>query len=268
MKEITIEVKSRKDSGKGVARKLRARGIIPGVVYGKNEEPLAVELEYAHFHNVMRKGGGENPLINLTIDGKPSAKKALIRDIQRDPVDGKLIHIDFQHISLTEKIRVRVPILLEGVPDGVKNLGGIVNWMVRDVEVSCLPADIPEKFVINIERLKIHESIHVKELSAVNVDILESPEETIVAVVPPTIIKEAVPVVAEGEAAAVVAPLEGEEPTEPEVITEKKAEERKAEREKEKGPEAKKEKEKPGKEKASGPEGPGPRREKGGKGKE
>ena len=233
MKEVTIEVISRRDSGKGVARKMRAAGKIPGVVYGKGEDSLAIEMDHAHFHAVMRKNAGENPLINLIIDGKGSDKMALIRDMQRDPIDGKLIHIDFQHISLTEKIRVRVPLQLEGVPDGVKNFGGIVNWMVRDVEVSCLPRDIPEKFVVDITNLKIHESLHVKNLVLENGEILASPEETIVSVVPPTIIKEATPAPgAEGEAAA-AAPAEGEEGAgEPEVISEKKTEERKAEREK------------------------------------
>ena len=237
MKEVTIEVISRRDSGKGVARKMRAAGKIPGVVYGKGEDSLAIEMDHAHFHAVMRKNAGENPLINLIIDGKGSDKMALIRDMQRDPIDGELIHIDFQHISLTEKIRVRVPLQLEGVPDGVKNFGGIVNWMVRDVEVSCLPRDIPEKFVVDITNLKIHESLHVKNLVLENGEILASPEETIVSVVPPTIIKEATPAPgAEGEAAAAAAaaaPAEGEEGAgEPEVISEKKTEERKAEREK------------------------------------
>jgi large subunit ribosomal protein L25 len=167
----------------------------------------------------------------------------LIRDTQRDPVDGKLLHIDFQHISLTEKIRVQVPIVLEGVPDGVKNFGGIVNWMVRDVEVSCLPTDIPERFVLDINPLKIHESLHVKNIAAENVEILENPDETIVSVVPPTIIKEATPVAAEGEAAAAATAAPAEEgAAEPEVISEKKAEERKAEREKEKGEKGKPEK--------------------------
>jgi large subunit ribosomal protein L25 len=281
MKEITIEVVSRHDSGKGVARKLRAKGLIPGVLYGKGEKALAIVMEHTHFHNVMRKAAGENPLVNLTIDGKQSDKKALIRDMQRDPVDGHLMHIDFQQILLTDKIRVRVPIVLEGIPEGVKSLGGIVNWVVRDVEVLCLPADIPENFKIDISALKVHESIHVKSIAAPNVEIQASPEETIVAIVPPTIIKEVTPVVAEGEAAAVVAPVEGEEPSEPEVISEKKAEERKAEREKElggkekggkeKGPETKgaKEKEKPGKEKEKpGKEKEKPGKEKGGKGKD
>jgi large subunit ribosomal protein L25 len=257
MKEVTIEVKTRKESGKGVARKMRAAGLIPGVVYGKGEAPMAIEMDRNHFHNVMRRSAGENPLVNLTIDGQTSNKMALIRDVQRDPVDGRLLHIDFQHISLTEKIKVRVPILLEGVPDGVKNFGGIVNWAVRDVEVHCLPADIPEKFTLDISALKIHESLHVRDLKIEKVEILESPDETIVTVVPPTIIKEATPAEGEAGAAVVATPAEGEEPTEPEVIAEKKAEERKAEREKEKGAEGK-----GGKERA--PEGKGGK-EKGGK---
>jgi large subunit ribosomal protein L25 len=245
MKEVTIEVVSRQDSGKGVARKMRAAGKIPGVVYGKGEESLAIEMDHAHFHAVMRKNAGENPLVNLVIDGKTGDKMALIRDMQRDPIDGKLMHIDFQHISLSEKIRVRVPLVLEGVPDGVKNFGGIVNWMVRDVEVSCLPRDIPEKFVVDITNLKIHESLHVKNLVLEKGEILASPEETIVSVVPPTIIKEPTPAPgAEGEAAAAAAaaavPAEGEEgAAEPEVIAEKKTEERKAEREKGKDKEKK-----------------------------
>jgi large subunit ribosomal protein L25 len=217
---------------------MRADGKIPGVVYGKGETPVAIELDHIHFHNVMRKASSENLLVSLTIDGTKSEKMALIRDVQRDPVDGKLIHIDFQHISLTEKIRVRIPVLLEGVPDGVKNFGGIVNWMVRDLEVSCLPKDIPDRFVLDIAPLKIHESLHVKDIKSENIDILESPDETIVSIVPPTIIKEATPTPAEGEAAvaAAAAAAAGEEgPAEPEVIAEKKAEERKAEREKEKG---------------------------------
>ncbi len=238
MKEVTIEVKSRPNSGKGVARKMRAAGKIPGVIYGRGEAPQAIELDHGHFHNVMRKATSENLLVNLLVDGVQSDKKALIRDVQRDPVDGKLIHIDFQHISLTEKIRVHVPIVIEGVPDGVKNFGGIVNWMVRDVEVSCLPTDIPDRFVLDIAPLGIHESLHVRDIKAENIEILESPEETIVSVVPPTIIKEATPTPAEGEAAAAVAGeavATEEGPAEPEVISEKKAEERKAEREKEKG---------------------------------
>lgn len=233
MKEITLEARTRKDAGKGVARKLRAAGKIPAVVYGKAEEPVVIELEHEDFHNAMRGTSGENLLINLNIDGAAAKKKALIKDVQRDPVDGHLLHIDFMHISMTEKIKVDVPILLEGTPIGVKDFGGIISWVIRQVEISCLPTDIPDKITFDVSEMKIHDSIHIKDLQIENVEILENPERTVASIVPPTVIKEEV-VVAEGEEGELAegeeAPaVEGEE-GEPEVISEKKAEDRQAEK--------------------------------------
>jgi large subunit ribosomal protein L25 len=235
MKEVTLEARTRKGEGKGEARKLRAAGRIPAVVYGRGEKPVAIELEHESFHNAMRGISGENLLINLSVDGKTAKKKALIRDVQRDPVDGHLLHIDFMHISMTEKIRVDVPIELTGTPIGVKDFGGIISWVIREVEVSCLPSDIPDKITVDVTELKIHDSIHISDLPLQKVEVLESPERTVVSIVPPTVIKEAA-VAAEGEegeegaeaAEAAEAP-EGEE-GEPEVIAEKKAEERQAEK--------------------------------------
>jgi large subunit ribosomal protein L25 len=231
MKEITLEAATRTKSGKGVARKLRAGGKIPAVVYGKDEEPVALEMEYDRFHNAMKDTSGENLLINLSIDGADSGKKALIKEIQRDPVDGHLLHIDFMHISMTEKIRVTVPVVLEGTPEGVKNFGGIISWVIRHLDVFCLPRDIPDKITLDVTELKIHDSIHVKDIVAGDFEILENPERTVVSIVPPTVIKEEVP--AEGEEGEEIA--EGEEAApeeegEPEVISEKKAEERQAEK--------------------------------------
>ncbi len=233
MKEITLEARTRKDAGKGVARKLRAAGKIPAVVYGKGEEPVVIELEHEGFHNAMRESSGENLLINLNIDGAAAKKKALIKDVQRDPVDGQLLHIDFMHISMTEKIIVDVPIVLEGIPIGVKDFGGIISWVIRQVEVSCLPTDIPDKIAIDVSEMKIHDSIHIKDFQLENVEILDNPERTVASIVPPTVIKEEV-VADEGEEAEVaegeeVPAAEGEE-GEPEVISEKKAEDRQAEK--------------------------------------
>ncbi|MEE9555197.1 MAG: 50S ribosomal protein L25 [candidate division Zixibacteria bacterium] len=243
MKEITLEVSVRDKSGKGVARKLRAAGKIPAVVYGKDEKPIAIEMEYNDFHTAMKNSGGENLLINLNVDGSDSGKKAIIKELQRDPVDSHLIHIDFLHISMTEKIKVTVPIVLEGTAEGVKNFGGIVSWVIRSVEVLCLPKDIPDKITLDVTDLKIHDSIHVKEMQIENVEILENEERTVVSVIPPTVIKEdEVEVegeegeVAEGEAA----PAEGEEGAEPEVISEKKAEDRQSGKDDKKGKEEKK----------------------------
>ncbi len=230
MKEVTLQVHARTATGKSVARKLRANGRLPAVIYGHNEKPVPVELEQHRLSATMRQAEGEKLLINLNIDGKDSGKKALIKDIQRDPVSGKILHIDFQHISMDEKIKIEVPIKLEGTADGVKNFGGIMSWNIRKVMVSCLPTDIPDKISLDVSEMKIHDSIHVKEITAGKFEILDDPEETIVSIIPPTIIKEKVAAEGEeGEEAPEAAP-EVEEAAEPEVISEKKAEEREKEK--------------------------------------
>lgn len=234
MKEVTLQVHARADAGKGVARKLRANGKLPAVIYGHHEEPIPVELEQHRLSATMRQAGGEKLLINLNIDGKDSGKKALIKDIQRDPVSGKILHIDFQHISMDKKIKIEVPIKIEGTAEGVKNFGGIMSWNIRRIMVSCLPTDIPDKISFDVSEMKIHDSIHVKDITAENFEILDDPEETIVSIIPPTIIKEKVVAEGEeGEEAPETAP-EQEEAAEPEVISEKKSDEGKEEKEEKK----------------------------------
>jgi large subunit ribosomal protein L25 len=228
MKEVTLKVHARTDTGKGVARKLRANGKLPAVIYGHNEEPLPIELEQHNLTATMRQAEGEKLLINLNVDGKDSEKKALIKDIQRDPVSSKILHIDFQHISMDAKIKIEVPVKIEGLADGVKNMGGIMSWNIRKIMVQCLPADIPDKITLDVTEMKIHDSIHVKEITAGNYEIMDDPEETIVSIIPPTIIKEEAVTAEEGEEGeeAPEAAPEQEEAAEPEVISEKKAEER------------------------------------------
>jgi large subunit ribosomal protein L25 len=228
MKEVTLKVHARTDTGKGVARKLRANGKLPAVIYGHNEEPLPIELEQHNLTATMRQAEGEKLLINLNVDGKDSEKKALIKDIQRDPVSSKILHIDFQHISMDAKIKIEVPVKIEGVADGVKNMGGIMSWNIRKIMVQCLPADIPDKITLDVTEMKIHDSIHVNDITAGNYEIMDDPEETIVSIIPPTIIKEEAVAAEEGEEGeeAPEAAPETEEAAEPEVISEKKAEER------------------------------------------
>jgi large subunit ribosomal protein L25 len=234
MKEIVIEAVSREKSGKGVARKLRAANRIPAVVYGKTDPPKSLEIDYAHFHKLHHALHGENALINLKIDGQVADKKALIRDIQYDPILGDILHIDFQRISMDQKIRVSINVHVHGVPKGVKTSGGIMQWSLRSLEVMCLPADIPESIDINVDELDIHDGIKVRDLSYPNLDFANEPEETIVNVIPPALVKEETPAAtAEGEAVA-AAEAKPEETAEPEVISEKKTEERRAEKEKSK----------------------------------
>ncbi len=228
MKEVILNVKPRQKLGKEQAKKLRKNGIIPAVVYGLETKSLPLEIESKSFNALVRGGLGENVILTLVLDDKKDGKKqVLIREVQRDPVRGDIVHVDFHQISLTQKITIEVPILLTGIPEGVKE-GGILQHALREIKVECLPAAIPDKFEVDVSHLKIGDSIHVADIKVENVTVLSDLQSSIASVVPPTIFKE-----------AEVAPAAAE--AEPEVITEKKEEKAEGEEE-EKGKEAKGEK--------------------------
>ena len=202
----------RSEVGKGVARKLRQSGSIPAVYYGRGEDPIVLTVGLKELEEVIVKAEGSNVIVDLRVDGDGAGdRKALIREIQRDPVGGHILHLDLQHISLTERITVEVPIVLTGIPIGVKDGGGILEHLLRDVEVECLPTDIPSRLEIDVSALNIGDSLHVSDLRADKVTILTEGERPIAAVVPPTVLEEAKPAEGEGEAAA-----------EPELVKEKK----------------------------------------------
>ncbi|KPL03948.1 MAG: hypothetical protein AMJ73_04985 [candidate division Zixibacteria bacterium SM1_73] len=217
-----LKAKARDKFGKEHVKKLRRKGVIPAVVYGAEISPLPLEVEAKSFHALLRSGLGENVIITLNIDDpKNGDKKVLIREIQRDPVWGNILHIDFQQISLTKKLTINVPVHLVGTPLGVQQDGGILQHVLRELEVECLPTDIPEKIEVDVSNLKIGDSIHVGDIKLEGAELLSDPQGSIVSVVPPTIFKE--PEVAPAAAAE-----------EPEVITEKKEEEEKEEEAKKK----------------------------------
>ena len=197
--------------GKGVARKLRQTGSIPAVYYGRGEDPIVLTVVVKELEEVILKAEGSNVIVDLKVDGDGgSDRKALIREIQRDPVGGHILHLDLQHISLTERITVEVPIVLTGIPIGVKDGGGILEHLLREVEVECLPTDVPSRLDIDVSELNIGDSLHVSDLKTEKATILTEGERPIAAVVPPTVLEEAKPA-EEGEAAA-----------EPELVKEKK----------------------------------------------
>jgi large subunit ribosomal protein L25 len=217
MKEIVINAKARDKLGKEHAKKLRRGGMIPAVVYGAETSPLPLEVEAKSFHALLRSGLGENVIVTLNIDDQKNGdKKVLIREVQRDPVWGDILHVDFQQVSLTKKLTINVPVRLVGAPIGVQQDGGILQHVLRELELECLPTDIPEKIEVDVANLKIGDSIHVGDIKLEKVEILSDPQGSIVSVVPPTVFKE--PEVAPAAAAE-----------EPEVITEKKEEEEKKE---------------------------------------
>ena len=207
-----LQGERRSGVGKGVARKLRQGGRIPAVYYGRGEDPIALIVGLKDLQEVIERAEGSNVIVDLKVDGDGVAdRKALIREIQRDPVGGHILHLDLQHISLTETIVVEVPIVLVGTPIGVKDGGGILEYLLREVEVECLPTDIPSKLEIDVSALNIGDSLHVSDLVADRVEIKTEADRTIATVVPPTVLEEAKP--AEEGAAA-----------EPELVKEKKEE--------------------------------------------
>jgi large subunit ribosomal protein L25 len=188
MAAITLTGSRRQHLGKGGARKARAAGQIPGVLYGHGEAPVSVAIGSVEFDQAMRGRPGANPLVNLRLEG--SEVSALIRAVQYDPMTHGILHIDFQHISLTESVEVQVAIHLTGLAVGVKDAGGILEHIVRSIEVRCLPTAIPSSVDVDVSALNIGDSIHVRDLSVPNVTILTDRDATIAAVVAPTVMEE------------------------------------------------------------------------------
>ena len=218
MAVIALNGTRRERLGKGGARTARREGKIPAVLYGHGEEPVAVTIAAREFDLAVRAHKGGNPLVNLMVGGGEFT--ALIRDVQYDPMTHDILHLDFQHISLTETIEVKVNVHLLGTPTGVKDGGGILETILREIEVRCLPTAIPASIDVDVTALNIGDSIHVRDLSVPNVTILNDADATVATVVPPTVMEEK-PVEAEA--------VEGA--AEPEVITKGKKDEEGAEEE-------------------------------------
>jgi len=211
---VQLQGQVRDRRGKGPARESRRQGKVPAVIYGKGEETLPISVDLKELVTVMKGHAGSNVIIDLKVMGQEATeRKALIRALQRDPLSGQITHIDLQHISMTQLITVEVPVHVTGIAIGVKDFGGILEFVMRSVSVECLPTNIPDAITVDITRLGIHDSIHVADLELENAKILHEPSQVIVTVVPPTV--EKAPVAAEEGAAAVA---------EPEVIGKKKEE--------------------------------------------
>jgi large subunit ribosomal protein L25 len=216
MAVIPLSGTRREKLGKGGARKARAAGHIPAVLYGHGEQPVPVVIGAREFDLALRGHKGGNPIVNLAVSG--SEYTALIRDVQYDPLSHDILHLDFQHISLTETIEVRVAVQLTGLPLGVKDGGGILETILRELDVRCLPTAIPTSIQVDVSHLNIGDSVHVREVSVPDVAILNEGDETIATVVPPTVMEEKPAEEVVTEAA----------PTEPEVIAKGKKEEEEA----------------------------------------
>lgn len=237
MKTIELNVERRTETGKNEARRARARGKIPAVVYGAGKPTVPIQLERRALTDVFRAGAGENAIFLLKLAGSDQSRHAMIREFARDPVSREPLHIDFMRVQMDAKIRVRVPIEVTGVARGVKTDGGILDFVTREVEIECLPGNIPAHLPIDVTDLGIGDALRIASLPPVEgVAVVDDPEKVLVHVAHPT--QEKAPEVAAAEAAA--------EPTEPEVLKKGKVvtEEEAAEPEKAEKVEKKEKKEK------------------------
>ncbi len=213
MAVTNLSAQKREDLANSQLKTKRKKGNIPGIFYAKGHDAIPIYVRDTALNPFIYTN--EVNIINLQIEGS-EGQNCILKDIQFDPVSDKAIHFDLLGISENEKIKLDVPLTLVGSPVGVKD-GGIVQHSVHKVEVECLPKNIPSHIDINIEHLKIGDSVHVKDIVQTNFEILDNEDMIIVAVVPPVIEKAPEPV--EG-----AAPVEGET-AEPEVIAKGKKDE-------------------------------------------
>ncbi|MBN1824513.1 MAG: 50S ribosomal protein L25 [Endomicrobiales bacterium] len=214
MKEVQLEVNLRNSATKHGLKNLRSSGAIPAIFYGHGERPTALSVNAKKFGEIIHASGA-NVLLSLRF-GK-EAKTAIVKEVQRDVITQKPIHIDFQAISLKEKVEVLVPVHIAGTAPGVKVSGGIMEHIVRELKVSCLPTDIPDFFEVDVSGLEINHSITVKDLpKREGIEVLTSKDSIIVNIVSPTVLEEAPAPGTEEEAAAIAAAAG---PAEPEVIS-------------------------------------------------
>lgn len=166
--QLELMAQRRSTVGTRSTKRLREEGVIPCIVYGKATKPIPIRVEHKALMNLLHAKGGEHPLVHLDIQGDTSLKTpALVKALQYDPIDGHILHVDFQAITLTERIRVKVPVVLKGEAVGVKQEGGILEQFLREVEVECLPTEIPAHVEVDISALNIGQTLHVSDLPAV-----------------------------------------------------------------------------------------------------
>lgn len=164
MNELTLEVHKREESGTNANRRLRASGLIPGVVYGGGKEPVSIGIPKRTFLDLVRHGSRENALFLLQLAGSDQQRHAMVKDIQVDAVSREVLHVDFLRVLMDKTVRVAVAIELSGTPHGVKTDGGVLDFVTREVEVECLPGDIPGHLTLDVTALQIGQHVEASAL--------------------------------------------------------------------------------------------------------
>lgn len=216
MEEITLDVQVRDKFGTRKIKSIYREDLVPAIVYGgKEKKTTAIKVDRRTYERITRQYHGQNVIFRLNVHEKEKKLRdysAIVREEQHEPVSYQLLHIDFQRISLTEEIEVKVAIEAKGDAVGVKQDGGSLDQPLWELDVVCLPMNIPEKIEVDVSNLKIGDSVHVKDLALPQgVKTKHDPEAIVLSVVPP--MKE-----------EIETPVPGEQLTEPEVLREKKKE--------------------------------------------
>ena len=215
MAEVTLEVSRRESTGKEVAKKLRRDGKVPAVVYGGHKEPVAITVDRKAVSELVQKSEhGVRSVFLLKMAGTDQQRHAMIKEITIDPISRRMEHIDFVRVVMDEKIKVTVPVHLNGTAAGVKE-GGVLDWQVRELHIECLPTSIPDTIEVDIAPLGGHEYLRVKDLQLPEgARVLDDPERVVVGVT-------------HARAEAADATAEGAAVAEPEVIKKGKPEDEK-----------------------------------------
>src|SRR5947207_10752048 len=211
--KVKLKVESRTNVGRSAGRKLRARGLIPAVIYGGDNKPQPLQVTARDINAMMSQASGENVLVELEIAGEGSSRTALVQEVQHSPVGGNIRHVDFHAISMDEMIQAEVPLESTGTAVGVKTFGGLLEQSLRALAIECLPGDLPDRITVDVSQLNIGDAIHVRDIQLppgvtpkVQLDL------TAFSVLEPVVEEERAPTETEAAAAG------------PEVITEKKEE--------------------------------------------
>jgi large subunit ribosomal protein L25 len=220
MANIELKVERRQESGKNVARRARASGKVPAVVYGAKKETVPIYIEARQLTTAFRQGAGDNAIYLLKMAGTEQSRHAMIREIDRDPVSRDILHVDFLRVLMDVKVRVAVAVELTGTPKGVKQEGGILDFVSREIEIECLPNDIPASLPVDVSEVGMGESLRVGQIPArEGIRILDEADKVIAHVAHPAKEEEVAPAAAEAAPAA----------AEPEVIKKGKVETAEAE---------------------------------------
>ena len=187
MQQVTFQAKPRIQSTKGANRRTRMEGRVPAVIYGGEKQPINISVNNKDLHKILHSRAGSNVLINMEIEGGATSliETVIVKAIQREPLQPGYRHVDFYRISMDKELTTKVPVVIQGIAEGVK-AGGILEFNLRVIEVQCLPINIPDQILVDVSSLQILDNIHVRNLTVLDgVKFVDEQDKVVLTIVPP-----------------------------------------------------------------------------------